>query len=705
MSTWDISDTQDQQTSPDTAGRRKDPNEYWTETAFRCESKETRRDQKEAGNSTAYEDWGDGKVTPTQREATSQDVYADNWDAELFREDPKPTQRKPPVYEQTSLKPMPNPQRTTNPTQYRQRQDSSYSQSGMRPMQKQGNGDQWSGPQAYRRYAGWGAGDWEHTGQKQRREHGYYPDYGPMQAMDVETHRGNMRPRPPDNHRMMDFGSEYRPMPYTHVEDRQGPMRAGRTWDMSDRNQSFTRQYAGDNGRYPMEGYPSQGDMRYSDSRFEDPRRPPGLAKSLKPSPPLPTSAVPSPEYVKNSHSDSDFYTAEIPINTDSISQDSHFRSDRSWDSFGLPAGLLKTVKQNGYEFPSKIQEMGFELLLTGEYEHVVVQAPTGSGKTLAFVLPTLALIDPACILPQVLVLAPTMELLNQLTTEYSKYAEGLGMTAMYMRRPGETIGAQVVLMTPRQGAYLLQTRTEEFSRLKFVVLDEADHLLDKHDQMEFAMYVSITLKQVPSSCHILCFSATFSDEVRNGFDELLGQYSEIMVRKEDLVLENIKMYYAKRGQKETKLELLMRILDRKVAGVTLIFVNTVKFAQVLGGVLARRGSKCALLIGRNITIDERLMTTEDFKRGFYDIVVSTNLLARGIDNTRITRVINFDIPNHWTTRLVDTETYLHRIGRAGRFSRAGEAITMVGSEAELKMVEELMSHYGCVIEPLPLDA
>jgi ATP-dependent RNA helicase DDX19/DBP5 len=163
-------------------------------------------------------------------------------------------------------------------------------------------------------------------------------------------------------------------------------------------------------------------------------------------------------------------------------------------------------------------------------------------------------------------------------------------------------------------------------------------------------------------------------------------------------------MYYVKRGVRETKLDLLERILERKVSGVTLIFVNTVKFAQVLSGVLTRRGLKCALLAGRNITIDERFLTVQDFKRGFYDIVVSTNLLARGIDNTHITRVINFDIPNHWTTHLVDAETYLHRIGRAGRFSRTGEAITMVGSEAELKMVEEVMRHYGCVIEQLSME-
>lgn len=500
-------------------------------------------------------------------------------------------------------------------------------------------------------------------------------------------------------------------------QGRQPATRGDRDWDLPERNQPDSTDFppfATDNGKGFSGSYRPQGGRPFSRpvedqsmGQFSAPRGPPYRGENnprQMPRSDFRANAYPeNNDYIRNPHSDKDFYAEDIPINPEMLSQDSHFHSDRTWDSFNFPAPLLAAIQQSGYEFPSKIQEMSFDLLMAGQYEHVVVQAPTGSGKTLAFVLPTLTLIDSKCEQPQVMVLAPTLELLNQLTEEYAKYAKTMGISVGCVK--GRFEPSQVVLMTPRQCAFLFQAQPASiFSNLKFTILDEADHLLDKDDQMESAMNVDIVVKQLPSTCHILCFSATYSTAIQAGLEDLLGDYSEIMVKKEDLVLENIKMYYVKRGLRETKLDLLERILERKVSGVTLIFVNTVKFAQVLSGVLTRRGLKCALLAGRNITIDERFLTVQDFKRGFYDIVVSTNLLARGIDNTHITRVINFDIPNHWTTHLVDAETYLHRIGRAGRFSRTGEAITMVGSEAELKMVEEVMRHYGCVIEQLSLE-
>jgi len=730
----------------DTQAKSQSAGDYWTETAFREGGKEQAEERKQASEREFGEEKSAGRLKAASRPGTAAPVV-DDWEAETFHENRKPTTRSThPVsmYAQTAPKPA-MARDAVQRMQQAPRREYGYEQSREQPYTRMPSypapRDQYqpssfqAAPHQFRsQYPGpsvpsyraseapadyWSNASIPETRQIPRRDNHVNSDFDP-QGQDWNAYRGNPRPSQSSQQDTFNRPAEpwgvpvFKPNSYKEQSQWKQPETAGgRDWDMPVRAQSGRGDFpcSVENSGNPAGYYRAQGD-------FRPPIRP-SEGQTFKQSYPRGAPYQPdngqtqvqrgdfrtdnslNDDYIKNPHSEKDFFTEDIPIDPNMLSQDSHFRSDRSWASFDFPAPLLTAVKQSGYEFPSKIQEMGFDLLMTGQYEHVVVQAPTGSGKTLTFVLPTLALMDAKCVQPQVVVVAPTLELLTQLTAEYTKYAQTLGISVGCVRRGCEI--SQVMLMTPRQCAFLLQARPTDFSSLKFAIFDEADHLLDKDDQMEFAMNAGIVVKQVPSTCHVLCFSATYSDSVRAELDKLLGEFSEIMVKKEDLVLENIKMYYVKRGLRETKLDLLERILDRKVPGVTLIFVNTVRFAQVLSGVLTRRGLKCALLVGRNITVDERFLTVQDFKRGFYEVVVSTNLLARGIDNTHITRVINFDIPNHWTTRLVDTETYLHRIGRAGRFARTGEAITMVACEAELKMVEEVMRHYGCVIEQLPM--
>lgn len=728
----------------DTQSKLQSPGDYWTETAFRECEKEQAVERKESSG-REYE-FGEempglaGRLKADSMPGTAPLAPAvDDWEAETFHEDRKPYS----MYAQTVPKPamareaVPRVQRAPKRDYgYEESREQTYAQMSSYSAtrdQRQASGFQAASYQFRSPYPGpslpsyrapgastdyWSNSSIQETRQMPRRDAGN-SDFD-IQGQDWNAYRANTRPsqssRQDASHRAADpwgvpvFKSNYKEQ-NTQSQWRQPEMRGDRDWDIPARAHTgrggfpSSMENSGNSvgyNRVPGEFRPSARPSEGQSFKQSYPRDPSYQSEINQTQMPRGDFRIDTDNYITNPHSEKDFYTEDIPIDPEMLSQDSHFRSDRSWASFGFPAPLLAAVKQSGYEFPSKIQEMGFDLLMTGQYEHVVVQAPTGSGKTLAFILPTLALLDLKCVQPQVVVVAPTLELLNQLTMEYRKYAQTLGITVECVRR--DYAPSQIVLVTPRQCAFLLQARPTEFSNLKYLIFDEADHLLDKDDQTEFAMNAGIAIKQVPSTCHVLCFSATFSDSVRTELDQLLGEFSEIMVKKEDLVLENIKMYYVKKGLRETKLDLLERILERKVPGVTLIFVNTVRFAQVLSGVLTRRGLKCALLVGRNITVDERFLTVQDFKRGFYEVVVSTNLLARGIDNTHITRVINFDIPNHWTTRLVDTETYLHRIGRAGRFARTGEAITMVGCEAELKMVEEVMRHYGCVIEQLPMQ-
>ena len=406
-----------------------------------------------------------------------------------------------------------------------------------------------------------------------------------------------------------------------------------------------------------------------------------------------------------------DFHSEDIPMDPTMLTTESHFRAEAEWSQMGLPQELLGLLMENGFPFPSKVQAHAIKLILENQEDHIIVQAPTGSGKTVAFILSTLTLIDRANPNAQVMLVAPTNELLDQLTTEYKSFAEPLSITVTCIKKGDKTFPGQVLLMTPAQCTGLFKIKGENkpvLDNVKFLILDEADHLLNIEDQPEFFNHMETVIKEcLPPTCRCLLFSATYSDPVMAKIDEVLERgYTEVMVKKEELILENIKMFYIQKTEEQGKIDLLIKILREPVPGVTIVFSNTVRFAHTLFRVVNERGTKCALLVGKNMTADERIKTMGDFMKGFYSVLITTNILARGIDNTRVSRIINFDMPRHFSTKKVDAETYLHRIGRSGRFNRPGIAISVVATEDELAMLNDVKEYYGstCTIEQIHTD-
>jgi superfamily II DNA/RNA helicase len=243
----------------------------------------------------------------------------------------------------------------------------------------------------------------------------------------------------------------------------------------------------------------------------------------------------------------------------------------------GLPQELLGILMENGFPYPSKVQAHAIKLILENQEDHIIVQAPTGSGKTVAFILSTLTRIDRADPNAQVMLVAPTNELLVQLANEYKSFAEPLNITVTHVKKGDKTFPGQVLLMTPAQCTGLFKLKGESkpvLDHVKFLILDEADHLLNIEDQPEFFNHMETIIKEcLPPASRCLLFSATYSDPVMAKIEEVLERgYTEVMVKKEDLILENIKMFYIHKTEDQGKVDLLVKILRESVSGITIVF-------------------------------------------------------------------------------------------------------------------------------------
>jgi len=338
----------------------------------------------------------------------------------------------------------------------------------------------------------------------------------------------------------------------------------------------------------------------------------------------------------------------------------------------GLKPALLSVLDEVGYETPSPIQAETIPLLLQGR--DVVGQAQTGTGKTAAFALPLLSRLDLAQKDPQVLVLAPTRELAIQVSEAFQKYAhhmDGFHVLPIY---GGQDYGVQiralqrgihVAVGTPGRVMDHIRRGTLVLDKLSTLVLDEGDEML----RMGFIEDVEWILDQAPKSRQIALFSATMPYQVRRLAIRYLKNPAEVTIKVKTTTAETIRQrYWPVRGFH--KLDALTRILEAEPFDAMLIFVRT-KLATVdLSEKLEARGYASAPLNG-DIQQKQRERTIERLKKNKLDIVVATDVAARGLDVERISHVVNYDIPT-------DTEAYVHRIGRTGRAGREGDAILFV---------------------------
>ena len=347
--------------------------------------------------------------------------------------------------------------------------------------------------------------------------------------------------------------------------------------------------------------------------------------------------------------------------------------SIETFRQLNLSEPVLKALDDVGYEAPSPIQAQIIPHVLAGQ--DVIGQAQTGTGKTGAFALPLLSNINIEKAQPQVLVLAPTRELAIQVAEAFQKYAahlRGLHVLPIYggqdYRGQIQRLkrGVHVVVGTPGRVMDHMRRGTLKLETLSCLVLDEADEML----RMGFIDDVEWILEQTPAERQIALFSATMPTVIRRIAQKYLQDPEEITIKVRTTTAETIKQRYWIASGMNNKLEALTRILEAEPVDGIIVFVRTKTATVELAEKLEARGYATAALNG-DIAQNQRERTVEQLKNGKLDILVATDVAARGLDVKRISHVINFDIP-------YDTEAYVHRIGRTGRAGRSGDAILFV---------------------------
>ena len=365
--------------------------------------------------------------------------------------------------------------------------------------------------------------------------------------------------------------------------------------------------------------------------------------------------------------------------------------------SLGLSAPVLKAVSGLGYEQPSPIQAQAIPHLMAGK--NLLGVAQTGTGKTAAFALPLLSRVDTKKGKPQVLVLAPTRELAIQVAEAFQTYArhiKNFHVTPIY---GGQDIrgqlralqrGADIVVGTPGRILDHLRRKSLKLDNLQTVVLDEADEML----RMGFIDDIETILSQTPASCQKALFSATMPAPIRRVASKYIGDAVEVRIASKTRTVEKTDQNYLIVHQSH-KLDTLTRILEVEQFDGMIVFVRTKSSTVELAERLEARGFSAYALNG-DLNQNLREKTINRFKRGDIDILVATDVAARGLDVERVSHVINFDIP-------YDTESYVHRIGRTGRAGREGKAILFVTpKERRLLNAIEKANRQALKAMPLP---
>ncbi|ABB26371.1 DEAD/DEAH box helicase-like [Synechococcus sp. CC9902] len=362
------------------------------------------------------------------------------------------------------------------------------------------------------------------------------------------------------------------------------------------------------------------------------------------------------------------------------------------FDGFGFSEALLKTLADKGYSDPSPIQKAAFPELMLGR--DLVGQAQTGTGKTAAFALPLLERLESGQKTPQVLVLAPTRELAMQVADSFKAYAAGhphLKVLAVYggtdFRSQISTLrrGVDVVVGTPGRVMDHMRQGTLDTSGLTSLVLDEADEML----RMGFIDDVEWILEQLPKERQVVLFSATMPPEIRRLSKRYLNDPAEVTIKTKDQDGKLIRQR-AITVPMSHKLEALQRVLDACGGEGVIIFARTKVITLTVAETLEAAGHQVAVLNG-DVPQNQRERTVERLRSGSVDVLVATDVAARGLDVERIGLVINYDMP-------FDSEAYVHRIGRTGRAGRTGEAVLFM-TPRERRFIRNLERATGQPIE------
>jgi len=380
--------------------------------------------------------------------------------------------------------------------------------------------------------------------------------------------------------------------------------------------------------------------------------------------------------------------------------------SVKSFEALNLRPQLLKGVYSMGFNAPSKIQETALPTLLADPPQNMIAQSQSGTGKTAAFVLSMLSRVDTSKPYPQVLCLSPTYELALQtgeVASRMSQFAPEL--TIRYAVRGeelsrGSKITDHIIIGTPGKVLdWSLKFRFFDLKQIRVFVLDEADVMIATQGHQDQSIRIH---KNLSPQCQMMLFSATYDVNVMNFAENIIKDPVVIRLRKEEESLDNIGQYWVDCATPEAKFNAISNIYGVVTIGQAMIFCQTRNTAKWLVDKMTEEGHAVALLSGE-LSVEDRISVLDRFRDGLEKILVTTNVMARGIDVEQVTIVVNYDMPTEKDEATADCETYLHRIGRTGRFGKHGLAINLIDSEKSLNILNEIERHFQKPI--IKLDA
>lgn len=380
--------------------------------------------------------------------------------------------------------------------------------------------------------------------------------------------------------------------------------------------------------------------------------------------------------------------------------------SVKSFEELHLRPELLKGVYSLGFNSPSKIQETALPTLIADPPQNMIAQSQSGTGKTAAFVLAMLSRVDPNKHYPQVLCLSPTYELALQtgnVAKQMAQFCSDIrikyAVRGEEMHR-GEKIEEQIIIGTPGKVLdWAVKFRFFDLKLIRVFVLDEADVMIATQGHQDQSIRIH---KNLGMNCQMMLFSATYDPEVMEFAEVIIRNPVTIRLKREEESLENIKQFYVVCKNIEEKYSALSNIYGVISIGQAMIFCHTRKTASWLTEKMAKDGHAVALLSGE-LTVEQRIAVLDRFRKGTEKVLITTNVCARGIDVEQVTVVVNFDISVD-TSGKPDFETYLHRIGRTGRFGKAGIAINMVDGPRTLALLKQIEQHFGREISKLDAE-
>jgi len=401
---------------------------------------------------------------------------------------------------------------------------------------------------------------------------------------------------------------------------------------------------------------------------------------------------------------------------TNQKSETNVYESTVTFEDLKLQTKLLQSIyTELKFVKPSKIQAEAIPLLLAYPSNNFIFQAHAGSGKTASYLIPSLQRINLNDLSTQIICLTPTRELSKQVTDIASRLAKFMDkivikevVSVETLQEKKQEIKAHIVIGTPGSILNRLVHRQIFLDKnIKMLILDEADKLLEdaekKNSLAEQVFKIKSLCQRFNKSLQLVLFSATYSEKIKNFANQWAPNAKKIEIQKEKLSLEGIKHFWLDSKDQEKRYDCLKTLYALCTVSQSIIFVNETKSAINLHQNLTKDGYQVSLLHGSLTDLKERDKIMNDFRTGKTTVLIATNLLSRGIDVVSVNVIVNWDIPLS-KNNAIDYETYIHRVGRSGRFARKGIAINFVWNETTKKQLFDIATHFSLPMPEISLE-